>query len=183
MKNLIKISAIAIAMFGFAANSFADGDAVDNRKATVKASATIVTPLSITGTAMSFGNIAVQSDLGGTVILSTEGERTTGENGGVSLPATIGDVKASVFNVIGEGTYVYTITMPTADCVLTGDDDKKSEMTINQTDFTCSIKPAEGKLTAGKQEFKVGATLNVSAAQPAGTYTSETGFTVTVHYN
>jgi hypothetical protein len=40
-----------------------------------------------------------------------------------------------------------------------------------------------GTLTGGSEVLNVGATLNVGAAQPAGTYTNAAGFTVTVNYN
>jgi hypothetical protein len=40
-----------------------------------------------------------------------------------------------------------------------------------------------GALNNGTQVIKVGATLNVAAAQPAGTYTNASGLFVTVNYN
>jgi hypothetical protein len=46
-----------------------------------------------------------------------------------------------------------------------------------------STPSVSGTLTGGTQNLNVGATLNVAAAQPAGLYTSTTGFTVTVNYN
>ena len=38
-------------------------------------------------------------------------------------------------------------------------------------------------ITIGTQTLNVGATLNVTAAQPAGSYTNATGVPVTVNYN
>ena len=49
--------------------------------------------------------------------------------------------------------------------------------------FTSSTLSGTATLTGGTDVLTVGATLNVGAAQPAGTYTSATGFTVTVNYN
>jgi hypothetical protein len=40
-----------------------------------------------------------------------------------------------------------------------------------------------GQLSSGTQEIKVGATLNVGAAQAAGTYSNESSLFVTVNYN
>jgi hypothetical protein len=37
--------------------------------------------------------------------------------------------------------------------------------------------------TGGVQDLKIGATLNVAAAQAAGTYTNSTAVPVTVNYN
>ena len=42
---------------------------------------------------------------------------------------------------------------------------------------------ATGVLTSGSQTLTVGATLDVAAAQAAGTYTNSTGVPVTVNYN
>jgi hypothetical protein len=46
-----------------------------------------------------------------------------------------------------------------------------------------STPTGTGALTGGSQDILVGATLNVGAAQPAGTYTNLTGLVVTVNYN
>jgi hypothetical protein len=53
-------------------------------------------------------------------------------------------------------------------------------MTVNT--FTSTPTPT-GTLTGGTETLRVGATLNVGASQPAGTYVSGTPFTVTVNYN
>jgi hypothetical protein len=50
------------------------------------------------------------------------------------------------------------------------------------TTFT-SDPAGTGTLTGGSEVVNVGATLNVSAGQPAGTYVSGTPFDVTVNYN
>src|SRR6185369_4552787 len=104
----------ALALCAFAINSNAQATA------TATATATIVTPISITKTAdMSFGNIAVQSATGGTVILAPAGTRTTGGAGGVTLPATTGTVTAAAFTVNGNGSYTYAITLPGSAVTLT----------------------------------------------------------------
>ena len=55
-------------------------------------------------------------------------------------------------------------------------------MTVN-TFASNGVTNATGILTAGVFELRVGATLNVTAAQPSGVYTNATGFDVTVNYN
>ena len=52
---------------------------------------------------------------------------------------------------------------------------------MTATTFT-SDPSGTGTLTGGTQTLNVGATLNVAAAQPAGTYVSG-AFDVTVNYN
>jgi hypothetical protein len=145
--------------------------------ASASASATIVTPISISKTVdMNFGNVAVQSTTAGTVVLSPAGLRTV--TGGVTLPATNGTVTAASFTVSGLGSYTYTITLPSSPITITSG---ANTMTVGT--FTSTPTGAGGVLTSGTQILKVGATLTVAAAQPAGTYVSVTPFDVTVNYN
>ncbi len=170
MKNLTKLLAIALVILSFSTKTSAQSSA------TATSTATIVTPISITKTVdMNFGNVAVTST-GGTVVLTPAGARST--TGGVTLPATNGTVAAASFNVTGEGTYTYAITLPSS-VTLTRNSGSET-MTVNA--FT-SNPSTTGQLTAGAQTLTVGATLNVSATQAAGTYVSGTPFTVTVNYN
>jgi len=53
-------------------------------------------------------------------------------------------------------------------------------MTVNSF---ISNPSATGTLSSGSQTLQVGGTLNVAAAQAAGTYTNTTDMTVTVNYN
>jgi hypothetical protein len=124
---------------------------------------------------MNFGNVAVQTATGGTVILAPAGTRTV--TGGVTIPLTAGTVTAASFTVNGQGVYTYAITLPESSLTLTS-----GANTMTASAFT-STPDAIGTLTAGTQTLKVGATLNVAAAQPEGVYVSETPFDVTVNYN
>lgn len=144
--------------------------------ASATATATIVTPISITKNVdMNFGNIAVQASTGGTVELSPAGVRIA--SGGVTLPVNNGTVTAASFTVDGSGNYTYSITLPSSALIITSG---ANTMTVDA--FTSSPS-AIGTLTAGTQTLTVGATLNVAAANPAGTYISTTPFDVTVNYN
>ncbi len=175
MKNFSKvIVAAAVSVFASATSSFAQASA------TASATATIVTPISIPKTVdMNFGNVAVSASASGTVVLSTAGARTTGGSGGVTLPATTGTVAAAEFTVSGQASYTYAITLPTATVVITDG----ASHNMNVTAFTSSPS-ATGTLSGGgTQTLTVGATLNVSAAQFAATYTNATGLPVTVNYN
>lgn len=151
--------------------------AMAQETATATATATIVTPISITKTVdMNFGNVAVQSTTGGTVVLSPEGNRTT--TGAVTLPVVAGTVTAAAFLVEGQGNYTYAITLPSTDLELS--DGAGHTMIVKS--FT-SAPTGTGELNAGSQVLTVGATLHVAAAQAAGTYVSGTPFNVTVNYN
>ncbi|PWV56614.1 DUF4402 domain-containing protein [Chitinophaga sp. S165] len=144
--------------------------------ASATATATIVTPISIVKDVdMDFGNVAVQSTTAGTVVLAPGGTRTA--TGGVTLPTTAGTVTAASFTVSGTSGYTYTITLPTTPLTITS-----GANTMTVTAFT-SDPSGTGTLTGGSEVVNVGATLNVSAAQPAGVYVSATPFDVTVNYN
>ncbi len=152
--------------------------AFSQETATATATAKIVTPISITKDVdMNFGNVAVQSTNGGTVVLAPAGTRTS--TSGVTLPAVTGTVTAASFTVNGDGAYTYAISLPTGSHVISN-----GANSMNVTDFK-STPTGTGTLSAGTQQLKVGATLNVGAAQAAGTYTSAelSPFAVTVNYN
>lgn len=162
--------AIVIAILGLGTSASAQ------TTASATATATIVTPISITKQVdMNFGNVAVQTATGGTVVLATDNSRT--KTGGVTLPVNSGTVTAAVFKVDGEGSYTYSITLPSSPLTITNG---ANNMTVS--DFV-SNPSGTGQLTAGTQTLNVGATLNVSAAQTAGVYVSSTPFDVTVNYN
>jgi hypothetical protein len=174
MKNIFKSIAIAsVAVIGFSNASFAQATA------TASASANIITPITIVKTVdMNFGNVAVSATLAGTVIMDPAGIRTTGGAGGATLPATTGTVSAASFTVSGQASYTYDITLPSTATITDG---ASHTMTVNS--FT-STPSATGTLSAGGTEtLTVGATLNISAAQAAGTYTNATAVPVTVNYN
>jgi hypothetical protein len=165
------LTSILLMSAAFAASSQAMANA--------SVTATILTTISITKIMdMNFGNISVQAQAGGTVILSPAGIRSA--TGGVTLPATNGTVTAASFTVSGETIYTYSITLPLSPFIITRASKDNNYMTVTAFQSNPSIT---GTLTAGTQTLNVGATLNVAAAQPAGIYTSTSGFVVTVNYN
>ena len=167
----IKFFAIAILFSGVSVISSAQVTA------TATASSTIVTPIGITKTVdMNFGNVAINSTTAGTVVLAPAGTRTS--TGGVTLPATAGTVAAAEFNVTGANDYTFSITLPS-----TSHEIKSGSNTMSVTGFTSTPTPTGTLSATGSATVKVGATLNVSAGQAAGTYTSVTPFEVTVNYN
>lgn len=158
-----------ILLVGTATESFAQATA------SATATATVITPITIAKDVdMNFGNLAVHATTAGTVQMDPASSRTA--TGGVTLPATTGTVSAAQFTVSGEAGYTYAITLPNSLTIASGTDN----MTVDN--FTSS--PAStGLLTGGTEILTVGATLNVAAAQPSGTYVSATPFDVTVNYN
>jgi len=145
--------------------------------ASATATATIITPIAITKDVdMNFGIVAVQSTTGGTVVLTPAGVRSA--TGGVTLPVDNGTVTAASFTVTGVDGYTYNVTLPSSALTITS-----GSNTMTVTNFTSSPAGTNGTLTGGTETLNVGATLNVSAAQPAGVYVSGTPFNVTVNYN
>ncbi len=166
----LKLILSAFVLMAIASNSIAQSTA------TATSTATIITPISISKTAdMNFGNLAVQSGTGGTVVLAPAGTRTS--TSGVTLPAAAGTVTAAAFTVTGSGSSTYAITLP-ASVVLTHSGGVQS---MTASSFT-SNPSSTGTLSSGTQNFSVGATLTVAAGQLAGVYTSG-NFNVTVNYN
>ncbi len=172
MKNISKIIATAVIAICFSNGSFAQATA------TAAANATIITPITIVKNVnMDFGNVAVSASLAGTVVLAPAGTRTTGGAGGVTLPVEAGTVAGADFTVSGQGSYTYAITLPSTCTISSG----SNTMTINA--FTSTPSTTGTLSSGGTQDLKVGGTLNVTAAQAAGTYTNSTGVPVTVNYN
>ena len=172
MKNIVKVFATAAVVIAFSNSSFAQATA------TASASATIITPITIVKNVdMNFGNVAVSASLAGTVVLAPAGTRTTGGAGGVTLPSNTGTVAGADFTVSGTASYTYAITLPSSATISSGSN------TITVNGFTSSPATTGTLSTGGTQDLKVGATLNVTAAQASGTYTNSTGVPVTVNYN
>jgi hypothetical protein len=171
MKKPIKFFALSIAMLAFSAATFAQSQ-------TATVTATIVTPIAIAnGGDMNFGNV-MASALGGTVTITPAGVRSAI---GVTLPAITGTVTPAHFNVTGSANLTYTIAITGTPVTVTSGG---NNMTVNAFASTPAAGVGTGLLSgAGAQTIDVGATLNVGAAQPAGTYVSGTPFTVSVNYN
>lgn len=159
---------LLLIMAGFTAGAYAQATG------SAAASATVVTPISITKTVdMSFGDVAVKSGQAGTVVLGTDDVRTESEF--VTLPTTTTGTSAS-FTVSGGTDYTYAITLPTTvDITEAG-----TSQTMALSSFT-SLPSGTGTLTAGTETLKVGATLTVVGGQVNAAYTGN--FDVTVNYN
>jgi hypothetical protein len=137
---------------------------------TANAAANVITPLAISETnGINFGDVSVGTT-GGTVVLDTAGNRTvTGDAEAVAG----GTVLSGTYSVTGEGTKAYSIAFPLTATISSGG----NNMTVNGFNHDAGANPA---LTGGSDTFNVGATLNIGASQPAGTYTGT--YTLTVDY-
>ena len=162
---------LALVILGLSANSFAQSSVSSD------ATATIITPIAIAKNLdMSFGNIAVNPTTpGGTVTLPASVSSSRVPSAGVTLPAVTGLVQAAKFTVTGEGSSVYTITLP-ASITLSG---TGADMSIVPNCSVASLTAAV--LTAGTQVFYVGGVLTVAAVQTSGVYSGT--FNVSVNYN
>lgn len=164
-----KLAVFSITMLGFYTASFAQVSA------SASTSATIITPIAISKSIdMNFGNVAVSPTVPGTVVLPTSGART--QTGGVTLPVTTGTVAAAKFTVTGLAASTYSMTLPGTITLTSG----SNTMTVGT--FTSTPTPT-GVLTGGTQDILVGGTLNVAAAQAAGSYSNASDLVVTTNYN
>lgn len=159
---------VTLAMLTMAANALAASD--DGT-----ANATVITPITITAVnALEFGEV-VGTVGGGTVTIGTNSARS---GTAALIVSTQGTEQAATFNITGEGTNTYAITLPGNGVVSV--DDAGAGVAMPITNFL-SNPATTGTLTAGAQTISVGATLNVGASQVPGDYTGS--FTVTVEYN
>ncbi|MEM8520455.1 DUF4402 domain-containing protein [Flavobacterium sp. PL12] len=169
-----KITLLAILIIA-ALSSNANAQTVVSPVAT--ATATIITPLTISKLVdMNFGDISTNGT-NGTVILSNANVRSA--TGGASFSAaTPGTITSAKFVVTGNTGYAYSISIPTA-------------ITLTHTNTTSVMQVtnignsvgATGTLTGGTQDISVGGTLNLVGAQLEGVYTNTTDLKVTVNYN
>jgi hypothetical protein len=140
--------------------------------ATANGTASVIAPMAITKTLdLRFGKFAPGATAG-TVVMTTAGVRSA--TGGVVLSA-LGAGGAASFNVTGDTTATYAITLPVAAVTITSGANNMSLDTFISNPVTT------GTLTAGAQTLLVGGTLNVGISQAAGDYTGT--FDVVVEYN
>ncbi len=166
-KKLALVAGITLASAGLYSSSLTVATVTGN------ASANVLTPLTLVRgvNAMNFGNVAGDASIDTTVVLTTGG--TTSSADGAS---TAGTPAAGDFNVTGEGTLAYTISLP-ADGVVVLTNAAGPDMSVDG--FVDNLGGA-GSLTAGAQSFTVGATLTINANQGAALYTGT--YDVTVNY-
>lgn len=160
-------AAIALASLFVASDSQA-------AQATANATATVMTPISISKTAdLRFGKFSALT--GGTVVISTAGARSA--TGAVVLSSTDAG-GAAAFTVSGDASATYAITLPSS-ATITHTTDATKTMSVGSFGSNPS---GTGTLSAGgSQALAVGGTLTVGSAQTVGSYTGT--FNVSVEYN
>ena len=169
MKKLILIFAAIVMVVSFSNNVMAQSNA------DCDATATLIIPISIANdVAMSFASVAA-SATAGTVVMAATAEAALTPTGGATVIS--GTPTAGKFTVTGEGTQVFTITLPTPASTLTGS--VAGTMTVDN--WTCSEALTTAALVDGELEFYVGGTLNVDASAVAGLYSGT--FNIIVDYN
>ncbi len=160
-KQIRIIAALALATAGVNAHA---------ASASANGTATVIAAMTITKAAdLRFGSFAPTTSAG-SVVVSTAGARTASN---VSL-SSLNTGGAASFNVTGDTTATYAITLPTT-ASMTG-----PGAAMGLSAFT-SNPSGTGTLVAGAGTIAVGATLAVGASQVAGTYTG--AFNVSVDYN
>lgn len=120
---------------------------------------------------LAFGSFVAGT--GGSLTVNTSGGRSS--TGGIALLNMNPTAKAATFNVTGDASVQYTITLPGNGAVsLTG---PGTAMAVNG--FTSS-PASSGTLSGGAGTIAVGATLTVGNSQTPGSYSGS--FDVTVTY-
>lgn len=173
MKKLFALSVILIA---FTAGAFAQ-----TNQATATATATIVTPITLSREGnLSFGNIVPPISGTGYVTVQPSGPPIYTDVSGSPSPTATADVTPAIFTVSGTPGAAYNILLPASAITLSA----PNGATMTVDDFVSSPdETAGGTLDDqdGEDELRVGATLEIGANQAAGTYTGS--FSVTVNYD
>lgn len=140
--------------------------------ANADASATILQHLSLTKNVdLAFGGIITDTD-GGSVLIPATAAGTPSYNG---LPTQLtATTSAAQFTANGEDDATFAITLPASTTLTNG------THTMLVDNFVSSVGLTGVQLVSSEKMFYVGATLNVGAAQAAGTYSGD--FDVTVTY-
>jgi hypothetical protein len=126
------------------------------------------------GIIMNFGDISPDTGAATTVTLDSAGGTTASG----STIAT-GTPSAGSFDVTGNDVD-YSIDLPADGVVLTSGGNTMTVDAFTDSYGGTDASPATGTIAGGTDTFTVGATLNVGAAQAAGTYTGT--YDVTVEY-
>jgi hypothetical protein len=172
-KRMKRLATLAFVTLGLTLGSYAFGQG-NTATATAMASATIITPISISKiTDLNFDSV-ITGPCTGTVVYDTTGVRTA------SGCATLGSgsfVTVATFQVGGQVSATYNITLPSSPITIY--DSVSDAMTV---DTFVSDPSGMGALDGnGNQIILVGATLEVGANQPTGVYSGF--FDVSVTYN
>ena len=173
-----KLLALAVVILGFTAVSFGQL----SNTATATASAKILTALTIEKKVdLDFGTIGAKTTP--TIAkINTAGLRT----GSTTDLIATGLGAAAEFEIKGDKGSLFSITYPSTDTNLSSG--ASPAMKIHASDWVSKIDGgAETSLMTGSIDasgvtvLKVGATLQVAASQPSGSYSGP--FSVTVNYN
>lgn len=169
---------IVLLITGFAFSANAQG--VANATADIAASANIITPISVTGTALAFGDIATSGI--GTITLATDSKLASSglakhmdESGTAGTITVLGEKDESFALTIAQKTAL-TIGSSTADDqTMTMSNFTSSGGTGSNGSYTDNTIPTGGSLT-----LNIGATLTTKASQVAGAYAGS--ITIVVSY-
>ena len=164
---------VSAAVLGVISSTPAFGQAAP-ASATANANAEVVNTITLTKTAdLNFGRIAAHTS-SGTVTVSTAGARSSTQP---SLLIAGTTPTAAAFNVGGQPSLGYNITLTNSTITLTHTTDTSKTMPANLT-----LSKATGTLTAGGTDsLTVGGALTVGASQTPGTYQGQ--LQVSVVYN
>lgn len=167
-----KVIVILILVLASSAVFVSSGEATE---ATASATAEVMNPIAISKAAdLRFGKFAALT--GGSVVIAADGTRSA--TGAVVLSLTNAGGAAS-FNVTGDNSATYAITLPSSAVTITHAINILATMSVGT--FT-SNPSGTGTLSAsGAQTVGVGGTLSVASGQTSGSYSGT--FTVGVEYN
>ena len=170
MKTALKIAFGALTLSALASTAFAQNSAT----VTTTGTATIIQPISISGTNMAFGTLVKPASGSSTVTLSNSANTITGT---VTTLASSSPTRAT-YSITGEGAQAISVTVP-ANFTMNGPSSSTLVVTLVPATLPTALSGTIG--TTGNASLGVGGSLLLDSTAVAGSYSGT--FNVTVGYN
>lgn len=175
MKKLMFLILILALVFGISSGSVFAQQEQPSLDATAQVYAVVLETFDVNNIFdLDFGTVVAPTEVSGTVTVNPEG--TSGTS---NIPYHDQNVQAASFEITGgyDGTegILYSVELPTSVTINNGNG---GSMIVDN--FTSDLINNQGSINSTSEEFAVGATLNVAAAQEAGSYSGSFEVTVTI---
>jgi hypothetical protein len=171
MKTALKIAAGALALSALTSAAFGQ-----TANVTTTGTATIIQPLSISGTNMSFGSLVKPSSGSGAATLSNTGNTVT-VSGGVAAVSSATPSRAT-YTISGEGAQSISVSVPTT-LTMNGPSSSTLAVTLSSSGTPTVLGGTLG--SQGTATFGIGGTMALASTQQTGVYTGT--YVISVAYN
>lgn len=139
----------------------------------------IVSPIGISNSeALVFGNLNLTPFAKGSITMTINGDRITGNAGEHSLTDTTGTFTAAKFSITGMTDYVYSVTLPSGIAVLA----EHGFKTMTVDTWTCN-QQSDNFAVSIPGDIYIGGTLHVDSGPEMDGTNANAEFRIIVNYN